>query len=226
MSEVVQEPEIAEPQVIVTRWWFVRHAPVVDAAQHRLSGQKDVDADLGDTRTLRATAARLPKDAIWLTTHLKRTRQTAEALWDGGAEHIEPVVVRDFAEQAFGAWTGLTWDEVSKLEDKTAARFWDDPANISPPPSQKYSAESFAAVCNRVSLSLEDLTRKHGGRNVVCVAHAGTVRAAVAHALGLTAEQALAIDVKNASLTRLDHITDGLRVKRGGSWRIVGLNMI
>jgi len=217
-------------KMIVTRWWWVRHAPVVDAKSAKLSGQMDIDADVSDTASFASLAARLPSGGVWITSHLKRTRQTAEALWAAGAERVEPFVERDFAEQAFGAWTQMTWAEIGALDDAETQAFWDAPATIAPPPSADFSTESFAEVCIRVARRLEELSEAHSGRDIVCVAHAGSIRAAVAHALGLSAEQALALDVKNTALTRLDHIGNGsgggLRVKRGGSWRVVGLNMI
>jgi len=210
----------------MTRWWWVRHAPVVDAKLGRLSGQFDIDAVVSDEASFASVAEKLPRDALWITSHLKRTQQTAEALWNAGAERVEPLIEVDFAEQAFGAWTSMTWAEIGALETDETQAFWDDPANIAPPASDAFLSESFKDVCTRVSARMDAVTAEHPGRDIVCVAHAGSIRAAVAHAFGLSADQALALDVKNTSLTRLDHISDGLRVKRGGSWRVVGLNII
>ena len=215
----------SEPTTI-TRWWLVRHAPVVDAALRKLSGQADIAADTSDGAAFAAVAARLPKGALWITSHLTRTQQTAEALWAAGAEQVEPIVDEDFAEQAFGAWTGMTWAEIGALDDAETQAFWDAPATVAPPENDAYASESFAAVCDRVAQRLDALSAEHAGRDIVCVAHAGAIRAAVAHALGLTPDQALALDILNTSLTRIDHLTNGLRVKRGGSWRVAGINMI
>ena len=211
---------------IVTRWWFVRHAPVVGAESKRLSGQRDVPAVLSDTASFERVAAKLPKGALWITTHLSRTKQTAQALQDAGAEQINPKTDADFAEQAFGAWTNLTWAEISELPAEQSQPFWDAPATTAPPASEDYKSESFASVCARVGVRMEELIDEHAGHDIICVAHAGSIRGAVAHALGLSAEQALALDVQNTSLTRLDHISSGLRTKRGGSWRVVALNQI
>lgn len=210
----------------VTRWWFVRHAPVVDAPLGKLSGQADIAADVSNHAAFSALAAKLPRGAVWLTSHLQRTHQTAEALFAAGAERVEPLVDPDFAEQAFGAWTSLTWAEIGAMDDALTKAFWEAPDITAPPLSTEYPSESAADVCVRVASRMENLTLDYAGRDIVCVAHAGSIRAAVALALGLTANQALALDVKNTSLTRLDHIADGLRVKRGGSWRVVGVNMI
>jgi broad specificity phosphatase PhoE len=51
---------------------------------------------------------------------------------------------------------------------------------------------------------------------VVVVAHGGSIRAALAHALDLSAQQALTFSVKNLSLTRIE--------RHGPHWRIIGVN--
>lgn len=210
---------------VVTRWWWVRHAPVVDAHLLRLSGQDDVAADVSDAQAFKTLAARLPLDAVWLTTHLQRTGQTAEALWQAGAPSVAPLVEPAFAEQAFGDWTGCTWAELGDRDDARA--FWDAPDAVAPPSKATGKAtESFADVCARVAVRIDALTHEFAGRDIVCVAHAGSIRAAVALALGLSPAQALGLDVKNLSLTRLDHLASGLRTQRGGNWRVVGVNQI
>ena len=202
----------------VTRWWWIRHAPVVDAHLKRLSGQADVAADVSDAAAFAALAPRLPTGAQWLVTPLQRTQQTAAALWAAGAERTEPAIEPAFAEQAFGDWTHATWAELADNED--AQPFWDAPATVRPPAVQTGDeAESFADVCARVAPRIDAVTNAHAGRDIVVVAHAGSIRAAIARALGLTPTQALGLEVKNLGLTRLDHIG-------GSNWRVVGLNQI
>jgi alpha-ribazole phosphatase len=53
------------------------------------------------------------------------------------------------------------------------------------------------------------------------VAHGGTIRAALGHALGLTPSRSLAFETANCSLTRLDYIEDGAKLP---AWRIVAVN--
>lgn len=201
-----------------TKWWWVRHAPVVDAHLLRLSGQGDVAADLTDEAAFEALAKRLPKDAVWLTTSLSRTAQTAHALGYAGAD---PAVEPAFMEQAFGDWTNCTWAEIG--EKAEAAAFWQAPADVAPPGSP---SESFADVCARVAPAVEALSVKYAGRDIIAVAHAGSIRAAVAHALGLQPAQALGLAVGNLSLTRLDHMAADVKTNNNGNWRVVGLNQI
>lgn len=208
-------------ETAVTQWWWVRHAPVVDAHLQRLSGQSDVAADTSDQSAFAALAQRLPIGAVWLTSHLRRTRQTAEALGQAGAERVTPLIEPAFAEQAFGDWTGCTWNELGEREDAQA--FWASPTDVRPPGDE---SESFDDVCARVAARIEQLTAEYAGRDIVCVAHGGSIRAAVALALGLSPAQALALDVTNLSLTRLDHLSGGLKARWGGNWRVVGFNQI
>ena len=67
----------------------------------------------------------------------------------------------------------------------------------------------------------------HAGRDIVAVTHGGTIRAALAIALGLDPEQALAFTVDNCSLTRLDHIAGPLgshAPESESAWRVVFVN--
>jgi len=61
-----------------TRWWWIRHAPVPDS--FRIYGQSDVDCDVSSAEVFAALANELPQDAVWLTSNLNRTRQTAAAI--------------------------------------------------------------------------------------------------------------------------------------------------
>ncbi|MBI3113717.1 MAG: histidine phosphatase family protein [Rhodospirillales bacterium] len=76
----------------------------------------------------------------------------------------------------------------------------------------------------RTARVIERMTTEHEGRDIVAVAHGGTVRAAVAHALGLAPEQGMAITVGTLSVSVLEHVKGGLLRGRGGAWRVVSIN--
>ena len=65
----------------------------------------------------------------------------------------------------------------------------------------------------RVGAVLDRLAEDHAGEDVVIVAHGGSIRAALAHALGLSGHQALAFSIRNLGVTRLE------RVRPTGGWR-------
>jgi alpha-ribazole phosphatase len=180
----------------------------------------DVACDTSDRPAFAALAGILPADPIWVVSPLRRTRQTFDAIAQAGGTVGEPLVEAGFAEQAFGAWQGLTWTEMEARNPMIYARFWRDPTRSAPP-----GGESFVRQMGRTRAAIERLTRAHRGRQVVCISHGGTIRAAVAVALGLTPEATMAIVIDNLSVTRLSHVEDGLLRGRGGVWQVKGVNL-
>jgi len=199
---------------IVTRWWWVRHAPVPNPEGH-CYGQTDKDCDVSDVESFRGLNAMLPGGALLVTSDLLRTTKTAAAIAAAGLDLPEPIVEPSLREQSFGAWQGMTYPEIW---DSRGSRhpYWLAPAFERPP-----EGESFADVLARLAPTVHRLTREHAGRDIVSVGHGGTVRAALAVALGLHAEAALTFTIENLSLTRIDHIAgaDG-----AAHWRVVAVN--
>ncbi len=206
----------------VTRWWWIRHAPVFDG-EGRLYGQEDLDCDVSDTPRYEALAGYLPDDPVWVVTNLMRTHKTAGAIWSavgGSSELPDPVVEPELAEQYFGDWQGLTWTQMEERDATAYAEFWQDPSGNAPP-----GGESFAAVIDRTSAAVDRVTEQFSGRDIVCVAHGGSIRGALAQALDLHHERGLSLTIDNLSLTRLDHIEGGVLNGAGKTWRVVGVNM-
>ncbi len=209
-----------------TRWWWIRHAPVDSGG--RIYGQRDLPADCSDTRTFRWLADLLPAEAVWLVTPLKRTHQTAGAIrahWPGDetASPAPPDVEPDFIEQHFGDWQGRSYQELDRLREGVWHRFWLAPAETRAP-----GGESFAEVMTRVGAAVRRHSESFPGRDIVTVAHGGSIRAAVAQALGLQPDKALSLTVDNCSLTRIDHIAGapGSHDHQGReSWRVGKLNL-
>jgi len=203
--------EASAVQTVVTRWWWVRHAPVATSAlksPDEIVGQHDLPADCSDRPTLAALAGHLPRSALWVTSALQRARQTATALAPMASV---PLVEPDFAEQDFGLWQGQGHDALAARGDVAYSRFWQNPAETPPP-----EGESFAALMRRAATAVARLNGAYGGRDIVAVAHAGTIRAGLAQALDLRPLAALAFEIAPCSLTRIDH------VRAGGqeSWRV------
>ena len=200
----------------VTNWWWVRHAPVT-SHHGRLYGQSDVLANTEDRAVFEGLAARLPKGALWVTSHLQRTHQTANAIAEAGHPVTEPLIEEDFAEQSFGDWQGLTYTEIAAERAGRDHPFWIAPADYTVP-----GGESFSQVVDRVSDAVQRISERHAGRDIVAVAHGGSIRAALGHALGISPAQALSFTIDNCSMTRIDgfHRSDG-----GLDWCVVGVNL-
>ena len=96
-----------KPRVIATRWWWVRHAPVREDGGC-IYGQKDLGCDTSDRVVFEAVGKILPRNAVWYASNLKRTHQTAHAIWAAGfPKPSEMPHVNAFSEQHLGEWQGL-----------------------------------------------------------------------------------------------------------------------
>lgn len=208
----------------VTRWWWVRHAPVPSVVG-TIYGGNDVPCDVSDRESFRHLASALPQDALWLSSHLSRTHKTAEAIrqeaagLDPAPAFPDPVAEEHLGEQSFGDWQGHTWDEMETMDPAGFAKFWETPARSRPP-----GGESFADLVARVSGVIDRYTESHAGRDIVAVTHGGTIRAAMAHSLGLEPEGAMSFTISTLSVTCLEHVAGGLLRGKGGAWRIVRVN--
>src|ERR1700709_2422267 len=90
-----------------TRWGWVRHAPVRDDGGN-IYGQKDMACDCSDRVVFDAVGKILPRNAVWVASKLKRTHQTAAAIWAAGYPKPDAMPHEaDLNEQHLGDWQGL-----------------------------------------------------------------------------------------------------------------------
>ena len=195
-----------------TRWWWIRHAPVINP-EGKLYGQLDINVDLSDSEKFEALAGVLPDKAEWVTTSLTRAKKTADLLSEIVMLDAPAIEIDNFLEQSFGDWEGSSWDDITPSASKA---FWKDPANNRIP-----NGESFADVVKRVSPAVEGLNNQYTGKDIIAVTHTGSIRAAIAHALGGDARAGLAFQLAPLSLTRIDAIHNDENV----FWRVLGVNL-
>jgi len=120
---------------------------------------------------------------------------------------LKPVLDPNFLEQNFGDWTGRRHDDLAREFGAAYHEFWKAPAENRPP-----NGESFADQVERVRDAMAALP----SGDVVLVVHSGTVRAALAIALGIAPESALRFRIDPLSLTRIDRVE--------GGWSVICVN--
>ena len=102
------------------------------------------------TREIFAALAReLPRDAVWVTSNLARTRQTAAAILaaaaTAGMPRSQPLAIPDLAEQHLGDWQGLERKPFYAERKVGTHTLWFGPADERPP-----GGESFVDLVERV----------------------------------------------------------------------------
>lgn len=182
-----------------TRFWWVRHAPV-SHLKHLMYGTMDVDADISNNHQIDSLVQRLPENGIWYTSHLHRTKQTADAVAAAGAvclERHESVLI---GEMEFGSDTGKTHQQLLDERDDPYVGFW--PKS---PYEEKEGAESMTDVCQRIDKFVTDCARKHPQQDIVCFSHMGAILAALTNALSLDLHNSVCFSIINLSITQIHH---------------------
>ena len=179
--------------------WLIRHAPV--DGPRGIIHDIDAPADVSDQAALSRLRSALPNPHVAVASPARRARETATAL--GLVAGTDPA----FGEQDFGRWTGRTHEDIRRDSEAAYDAFWRAPASNKAP-----GGESFSEQIARVRAGIAALP----AGDIIIIAHAGTVRAALAVALDLAPDNALRFVIDPLSLTRLDRLDDG--------WRVVAVN--
>ncbi|WP_150305274.1 histidine phosphatase family protein [Pseudomonas saliphila] len=117
--------------------------------------------------------------------------------------HGAPLEIQaDLRELHFGEWEG--WHPRDLMQDQAAllARFWDDPYAFTPP-----GAEPVAAFRQRVLAVMADLQRRHAGRRILIISHAGVMRLLLARARCWPDRDLLQVEVSHGQLISL-HLSE------------------
>src|SRR5260370_21420465 len=173
--------------VVATRWWWVRHAPVRED-NGCIYGQKDLGCDTSDRVVFEAVAKVLPRNAVRYASNLKRTHQTAEAIWAAGFPKPASMLKEAaFAEQHLGQWQGM--NRAAFLASRPPGNQWfsaiDEPAP---------RGESFMDLYNRVRGAISPINVEHAGTAAIPAAHSPTITSAVGPALGGQPAKTLSLD--------------------------------
>ena len=138
---------------------------------------------------------------------LRRAQQSAQIFAARFA--IEPLADARLREVDFGRWDGRRWDEIVK-QDAEHYRHWLDNWVIQEAPD----GESFADVLRRTGAWLAALLGSTGYDDcVLALAHSGSIRALLCHALGLPPGRAMTIGIDEARASRLRYANGQFEVR-------------
>jgi ribonuclease H / adenosylcobalamin/alpha-ribazole phosphatase len=191
-------PHLGPPTTLV----LVRHGVTEHTAAKRFSGGlASSNPGLSDEgrAQIRTTADWLSPlasavDAV-VASPVRRTMESAEILAEAFGHEI--AVEPGFAEMEFGAWDGLTFEEVAE-QDKAGLEAWIGSLDTAPE-----GGESFRSVQERVMATLDKVLAEHPGRTLVVVSHVTPIKTLVAHALDAPLEAIFRMELSPASVTVL-----------------------
>ena len=181
------------------RLFVVRHGETAWTREHRYTGGTDVPLSERGQAQAEAVGRALAGEPIVAvySSPLERARTSAEIIAKAFCldVRIEPA----FREMAFGAWEGLTRDEVVARFPEAYAAWRNAPHTF-----RGRDGEDLVAVDERVRAALDGIRRAHAGEVVVLVTHAVVIRLIVLQALGLGPARLWSVDASPAGLTELE----------------------
>lgn len=192
---------------------LIRHGETIWNAEGRFQGHQNIslnEVGRAQAAVVARASARYHFEALY-TSDLARASETAELV---AAVHHLPVH-RDqrLREADFGAWEGLALPEIAARWPELLAVWREDPTHIRPP-----DGETLAELQARVVDVLHDLQARHPAGQVGIVAHGGTIRAAIALALGT--------DMSLFRRVRLDNCSISIIRAEGEQYTLMHMNDI
>jgi probable phosphomutase (TIGR03848 family) len=138
-------------------------------------------------------------DAVYASP-LERARETAAPI--GKARGLKVHIDKGLLECDFGDWTGEELKKLMKLPE------WNT-VQRAPSTFRFPNGESFTEMQTRMVSALDRLRAAHQGGVVVCVSHADTIKAAVAHAMGTHIDLFQRIVISPCSITAIAYSAGG-----------------
>jgi probable phosphomutase (TIGR03848 family) len=138
-------------------------------------------------------------DAVYASP-LERARETAAPI--GKSRGLTVKIDKGLLECDFGEWTGAELKKLMKLPE------WNT-VQRAPSTFRFPNGESFTEMQTRMVSTLDRLRANHAGGVVVCVSHADTIKAAVAHAMGTHIDLFQRIVISPCSITAIAYSVGG-----------------
>jgi broad specificity phosphatase PhoE len=180
----------------MTRLIVVRHGQTEWNRVERFRGRADVPLNETGLRQTQAAARRIAGD--WLVqavyySDLARTRAMAQGI--AAACHAPLSPQAGLLDIDYGAWSGLSPDEVAARDGGLLA-LW----RTQPHKAQIPGGESLEAVRERAVSCMESLAARHDGQTIVLVSHLVVCRLLVLAALGLDSSHFWRIQQETATI--------------------------
>lgn len=191
-----------------TRLVLIRHGEV-EARYHRVFGGR-IDMELSPFGHEQALALaeylqRIPFHAIY-SSPMRRVQQTLSELIS--KQNKLPIILSGLREVDFGAWTGLSWEQVEQRFQVSAFQWLDqlEGGLIS-------EAESIDHFRGRIQEALDLILTDSTGKTVAVVCHGGVIRMLLSLLIQLPFSATAGFDVEYASITTVNHLPGKVEIE-------------
>ncbi|MBI4776467.1 MAG: histidine phosphatase family protein [Deltaproteobacteria bacterium] len=191
-----------------TRLYLLRHGQVVGHEDFRFNGYTDVELTPFGKKQLESLSETMLEHPIHeiYCSDLKRTRIGAEAFARGRG--IEPVPMSELREMNLGVLEGLTYQEVAERHPDLFREWREDIVNYRLP-----GGECFREAAARVLEALKKILEGKEGKNILIVAHGGSNRIVLSHALEMDLGSAFRLEQDFGCMNIIDYFNSWTVVK-------------
>lgn len=183
-----------------TKLYLVRHGETEWNAGGRFQGHSDVPLSNFGRQQAEKLALSLKQTKIdaFYSSDLARAMDTAKII---AKEHASQVnYLPDLREINFGAWEGLTYDQISQNYGDLSVQWRSNPLDTQIP-----NGEKLYDVAVRCQRAINEIIEQHAGETVLVASHGGVIRVIVANALGFDLNHFWKLRLDNVSLTILEY---------------------
>jgi len=155
----------------MTRIYLTRHGETEWNRQRRFQGSKNselTEKGILGAELLATRVEDIELDCI-VSSPLKRAYHTAEIV--RGKKDIDIIKNEGFKEINLGDFEGMRWDEIEQLHGEILKRISKDPLNNRYP-----NGENLSEFYSRVERAFKEVINKCRNKNVLIVAHGGTIK--------------------------------------------------
>jgi broad specificity phosphatase PhoE len=192
----------------MTRLFLIRHGNTVDEETKSVyKGRTDIPLSRTGILRMHGAAAFLSAfrlDRIYTST-LSRSIDSGKII--AAIQGIDIEVAPAFDEVDFGAWEGLSFDEIKERYPEAFRQWFKDPATYPPP-----QGESFRNAQKRSMGRLKKIISEHGGEQIGIVAHGGILRIMIFAILGMRLHKIFRVGQGYGCINIIDVHEDGLVV--------------
>jgi len=176
---------------MVKTLYLIRHGETEGSHERRYKGTLDVPLSELGQRQAEAIGMYMKErgylpDTLYCSP-LSRAIKSAELI--GGYFNLAPKVIEGLKERDFGAWEGMSFDEIAEKWPEAFSSWAHDPLKFSP-----MDGESTLEVRDRVVPVVEELARTSDAESMAIVAHGGVNRVILCHYAGVPLENIFRMD--------------------------------
>jgi probable phosphoglycerate mutase len=181
-----------------TEVYLVRHGETEWNKLGRFQGSTDLELSEAGIQQARCLKCRFNGDFDYIfSSPLKRALHTANVICDNIEK--KPVIIDELTEINFGAWEGLTLDEI-KVKYSKDFHAWRTNEIDGPFTGGELSIRN-ASI--RAKNAINDIVNKHRGSKLVIVAHGGIIKAGLIGLFNWKMNMYQCLNLNNTAVTHL-----------------------